>query len=442
MKKNLTRFLLLLIWFITINYYAVFVWCGISIHVSTCVIMGLVFIASNLMLPSKKSDSVKLEILDSGCELLKLFAGSVCIEIIFTVLFFIFCGQLETKDIIIHIVIAVLCESAIFWNGMIRVYLCSSQLGLKWRIIGLLCGWIPVLHLWALENIIRITGHEAIFEKEKILQNAIRAESEICKTKYPLLLVHGVFFRDTNLINYWGRIPAHLRKNGAVIYYAEHQSADSVQGSGEEIAARIKQIVAETGCGKVNLIGHSKGGLDCRYTIAHTDAGKYVASLTTINTPHRGCRFAEYLIDNLPQKAQDAIARKYNKAATFFGDHKPDFTKAVRDLTESACKEINHNTPDAPWVYYQSVGSVMKEAKSGQFPLNMTYRLVKLFDCDNDGLVSVPSMQWGEHFTLITTEGRGVSHGDVIDLSRENIPGFDVRGFYTELVTDLKKRGF
>jgi triacylglycerol lipase len=30
----------------------------------------------------------------------------------------------------------------------------------------------------------------------------------------------------------------------------------------------------------------------------------------------------------------------------------------------------------------------------------------------------------------------------MIDLNRENIKGFDVRGFYTELVKDLRDKGF
>jgi triacylglycerol lipase len=29
---------------------------------------------------------------------------------------------------------------------------------------------------------------------------------------------------------------------------------------------------------------------------------------------------------------------------------------------------------------------------------------------------------------------RGISHGDVVDLNRENIPDFDVREFYVNLV--------
>ena len=88
------------------------------------------------------------------------------------------------------------------------------------------------------------------------------------------------------------------------------------------------------------------------------------------------------------------------------------------------------------------LGSVLKGSASGQFPLNLSYTLVKFFDGSNDGLVSESSFPWGERFTLVTPKGkRGISHGDMIDLNRENIPGFDVREFYVELVKELKDRG-
>ena len=84
----------------------------------------------------------------------------------------------------------------------------------------------------------------------------------------------------------------------------------------------------------------------------------------------------------------------------------------------------------------------MEHPRKGQFPLNLSYRYVKNFDGENDGLVGEPSFAWGEKYTLIRSEGaRGVSHGDVIDLNRENICDFDVRAFYTELVSDLRRRG-
>lgn len=85
----------------------------------------------------------------------------------------------------------------------------------------------------------------------------------------------------------------------------------------------------------------------------------------------------------------------------------------------------------------------MKKAHNGQFPLNLSSMFVKMFDGANDGLVSEKSMKWGEKFTFLEPSGnRGISHGDVIDLNRENIKGFDVREFYVDVVHDLKDRGF
>ena len=145
----------------------------------------------------------------------------------------------------------------------------------------------------------------------------------------------------------------------------------------------------------------------------------------------------------IPERVQQRVARTYNAALSKCGDHDPDFLEAVRDLTASACARLNQQLPDDPSIYYQSVGSTMNHAVSGRFALNMSYPLVRHFDGANDGLVALDSMQWGSSFIrLQIPEGRGISHGDMIDLNRENIPGFDVREFYTGLVKDLKERGY
>ena len=94
-------------------------------------------------------------------------------------------------------------------------------------------------------------------------------------------------------------------------------------------------------------------------------------------------------------------------------------------------------------IYCQSVGSVLTKATNGQFPLNFSYHLVKHFSGDNDGLVDEKSFEWGEKYTLLKPiRKRGISHGDMIDLNRENIKGFDVREFYVRLVNDLKNKGY
>lgn len=404
------------------------------------------------MLTGQKTAIRRNKILAGGVARLKLFlvtavTGSALL--ILSLLYHLFIKPHTTTGFawgtayLTELLIFILLEFILFWSGIIRVYTTSVQLGIKWRIIGIACGFIPFVHIWALCRIIAITSREAAFEKEKYLLDQVRAESRICETKYPLLLVHGVFFRDFRFFNYWGRIPYALKQNGAVVYYGSQQSAASVASCGQELAERIRSIVQETGCGKVNIIAHSKGGLDSRYAISACGVSSCVASLTTINTPHRGCIFADYLLDKIPAKVQKSVARKYNTALKKFGDSNPDFLSAVQDLTASACAHRNEKLPDCPDVYYQSVGSQMNRASSGRFPLNMAYPLVRHFDGANDGLVSLESACWGEHFTqLATPEGRGISHGDMIDLNRENIPGFDMREFYVNLVADLKNRGF
>ena len=441
MKKFAVRAGSALLFFVTINFYALSVWTGRAFSGWGFALLVLLFFAANLRLPQKGAPSRRIKVLDSGGELLKLFLAVTAAEIVFSILFFVFCRPLNTANVLLHLLSVLVLENLLFWNGMLRVYLTSVQLGIKWRVIGALCGWIPLVHLWALGRILRITGREVAFGRARLELNAVRAENEICATRYPILLVHGVFFRDSKLLDYWGRIPAELKRNGAAVYYGGQQSAASVADSGAELTERIRQLVRETGCEKVNLIAHSKGGLDCRYAITHAGAGERVASLTTVNTPHRGCLFADELLGRISARVQNAIARRYNRAARLLGDREPDFLRAVRDLTASSCARFNEQTPDLPGVLYQSVGSVMRRAASGKFPLNMTYPLVRHFDGENDGLVAVESMPWGEAFRLVRTEKRGVSHADMIDLNRENIPDFDVREFYVQLVSGLKARG-
>lgn len=137
-------------------------------------------------------------------------------------------------------------------------------------------------------------------------------------TKWPVLLVHGLFYRE----DYWGRVPGVLRREGAVVLCPRHQSTARVAQSGGQLARLIRAAAGEGG--KVNLIAHSKGGLD------------------------------------------------------------------------------------GP----------------------------------NDGLVAESSFPWGETYTLLTSEdGRGVSHEDVTDLWKREIPGVDVPGFYRGLVLGLGERG-
>ncbi len=343
---------------------------------------------------------------------------------------------------IINAVVAGLVLLTHFMNGFWRIVVTSSQLGLGLRLLMLFFWWVPIVNIVLFSKWCKNVRREIIFEKDKYLLDVMREENQVCRTKYPVVMVHGIFFRDWQYFNYWGRIPKELKRNGALVYYGNQQSSLSIADSAQELKEEILEIIEKTGAEKVNIVAHSKGGLDSRYAISMLGLENKVATLTTINTPHRGCEFADALLGSLPQGLIHFVDKKYNALFHKLGDEKPGFLAGVQDLTAASCKKFNEEVKDSPAVYYQSVMSKMSNVRSAGFPLNLGYLLSKKYEGANDGLVSVTSAQWGNYLGLISAKKQGVSHGDMIDLMRRNIKDFDVSEFYVKLFEELKKKGF
>ena len=436
----LTVILNTIIYFIISNSYIINKEYNFKIPLIIIILLTL-FINIFPSIFNKKLLDKNLYRIRNGYRLLIVFLINIFLDIAFYI--FLIIKGTEIKTLLLNLLILVPLLNIIFWNGIIRVYLFSKQLGVRYRLIGLILGLIPIAHLVMLVKIIKVCKKEVSFENDKIKTNLDREKDEICKTKYPLLLVHGIFFRDFEKLNYWGRIPDELIKNGATIYYGNHSSSLSVEDSAKELADRIKQIIKETKCKKVNVIAHSKGGLDTRYAISNLGMDKYIASLSMINTPNHGCLFADYLLNKAPQGFKEKVASGYNFTLKKLGDKDPDFIAGVTDLTSKNCEELNKKMKSNKNVYYKAYGSVLKRPTSGRFPLNLTNTFVGHFDGKNDGLVGIESFKLDDNFTLIESPyKRGISHGDVIDLNRENIDGYDVREFYVQLVKELKEKGF
>ncbi|CAG9243760.1 Triacylglycerol lipase [Burkholderia diffusa] len=128
------------------------------------------------------------------------------------------------------------------------------------------------------------------------------AVDDYAATRYPIILVHGLTGTDDyfGILPYWYGIQADLQRHGATVYVADlsgFQSDLGPNGRGEQLLAYVKQVLAVTGAAKVNLIGHSQGGLTSRYVASVAPA--LVASVTTIATPHRGSQFADFVLGAL-----------------------------------------------------------------------------------------------------------------------------------------------
>ncbi len=327
----------------------------------------------------------------------------------------------------------------VFLTGCL-CFLCR-RLRVAKRVIVLCWLWVPVVNYfvgWYVRGLARQEIDFALYRRQL---DDVRVERQICATKYPLLLVHGVGFRDTRYFNYWGRIPRELTKNGAKVYYGNQEAWGTIEYNAGILRSQVLQILQETGCERVNIIAHSKGGLDVRYMIAALHMEDAVASLTTINTPHRGSMLVDFL-KRLPDWLYRFICGWIDRGFAAYGDRNPDAYHASYQLSCAFAREFNEKYPDVPGIYYQSYASLMKHGFSSKL-LCIPYWLLKWLDAPNDGLVTEASARWADfRGTMTNRRLRGISHGDMIDLTREDYRDFNVREFYVQLVARLRELGF
>lgn len=133
-----------------------------------------------------------------------------------------------------------------------------------------------------------------------VLPGLALAQSTYTKTKYPVVLVHGLFGFDSLLgaMDYWHGIPSELRSGGATVYVASVSQAHFSEVRGEQLIAQLDTLRAVTGKPKFNLIGHSHGGPTIRYVASVRP--DLVASITSIGSPHTGSKVADAIDASLP----------------------------------------------------------------------------------------------------------------------------------------------
>ncbi len=107
----------------------------------------------------------------------------------------------------------------------------------------------------------------------------------------PVLLIHG-YMADASVWNKWVEL---LKKDGIAVYPITFKQSDDKCGSAAEHAKELSKIIGqikdETGQNKVNIVGHSKGGLDARVYLANNT--KDVANLVMIGTSNSGSPLAQ-----------------------------------------------------------------------------------------------------------------------------------------------------
>ena len=279
--------------------------------------------------------------------------------------------------LILFVLLYIGFQGLLVWLSILCKRLRIAKRVLVWTFM-----WIPIVNFGLALYVRGLARQEIDHTRYKISLDDVRAENQICSTRYPLLMVHGVGFRDFHYFNYWGRIPRELVRNGARVYYGHQEAWGTVEDNAHILREKIRQIKSETGCEKVNIIAHSKGGLDSRYLISALHMEQDVASLTTINTPHQGSVLVDFL-KRLPDPVYRRVCHWIDVYFGKLGDSCPDAYHASYQLSAAYAREFNQKYTDVPGVYYQSYGSLMRSGFSSKL-LCVPYWLLKKLDGPND----------------------------------------------------------
>jgi triacylglycerol lipase len=256
--------------------------------------------------------------------------------------------------------------------------------------------------------------------------------------KYPVVLVHGILAHDRGgMINFWGRIPQKLREKNIKVFFGNTDAWGSYETNAELLKDTIDRILDETNSEKVNIIAHSKGGIDSRYLIWKYNYGDKVASLTTVSTPHHGAEIADLIYNQ--KIVHSRIAKK--ALITFgklYGDIKPDLFNMNYQLTTKNMREFNELITMDENVYYQSVYSLMRSSFD-DIMFFYSHWYIKLFYGNNDGIVSERSARWSNN--IVKIEG-GISHAEILDYKMKKIYGIDIPDIYIKIADGLSEKGF
>ena len=259
-------------------------------------------------------------------------------------------------------------------------------------------------------------------------------------TKYPLVFVHGVMLKDIWRIKAFGKIEGILKKQGYSVFTSDHDGFGSIENNAEQIKAYIEKTLAATGAERVNIVAHSKGGLDTLYMIDRLGMGDKIASVTFLSTPHRGSSVAVMLYD-LPRIIRGPVVFFINFWYRIFGDKKPDALTVCRQLRASKEDIVKlENLAAHDGIYMQSFSTTLKRGRD-DFVMGIPLMISKHYEnIPGDGMVSVESSKYGEYRGDCTDIS--VSHSEIVGFMVKRKKKDKIYGFYISLAEELGQMGF
>lgn len=116
---------------------------------------------------------------------------------------------------------------------------------------------------------------------------------DVAAAGMPVVLVHGIV--DNRAAFTVVRRALQRRGFGRVTTLNYSPLTADVASAAERLGRHIERICDQTGYDRVNVIGHSLGGIIARYYVQRRGGDRRVATLVTLGSPHQGTSLARLL---------------------------------------------------------------------------------------------------------------------------------------------------
>ncbi|CAN2044478.1 triacylglycerol lipase [Candidatus Magnetomoraceae bacterium gMMP-1] len=109
------------------------------------------------------------------------------------------------------------------------------------------------------------------------------------KVARPDLFVHGIFSSGNTWTGTWTNT---LSSRGIPFETIDMGRLDSIASNANKIETKVNELMTRWGIDKINIVAHSKGGIDSRH---FAEKSNKVARLIQIGTPNAGSELADYI---------------------------------------------------------------------------------------------------------------------------------------------------
>ncbi len=306
---------------------------------------------------------------------------------------------------------------------------------------------------------------------------------ELLGAPYPIVLSHGFFgfeeFAGVGFATYFYQVKEHLEDHGEThVFTPAVDPYNNSTARGELLIAHIEKILEETGHAKVNIVGHSQGGLDARM-VASTRPD-LVASVMTVATPHLGTEIADAVVGIIPGPISEEIVDWLVKlvAAPLWDEagNETSLMEAMRLFSTPGIAEFNELYPDSAGVGYYSITGRSGNHRGGEDcepdidvsfvsdfaderdPIDALLSIPEALldgsvitgdsifdDFPNDGLVRAKNSQWGTFLGCVPADHLdeiGHLFGDNPGGQLINVNDWKYKDFWLDLVEYIRDEGY